>query len=97
MAVYIEEQIHALSKMCEALVVHAHFTGGPKGELHEGHSNYPASGCQAPICVKYAEAYYQMHFGDRSYHMAQLRGENERLIEKIGELEKQLGVNQEPV
>lgn len=96
MAVFIEEQIQALAKMCEAVICHIHYTGD-KGEKHEGHNGYPASGCQHEVCKGYAEAHRQLHFGERSYHMSQLRGENEQLFQRIAELEQQLGINQEIV
>lgn len=94
MAVYLEEQIQALAKMCEAFVVHLHYTGN-KGECREGHNGYPATGCQHEMCKEYSEAHRQLVFGDRSFHMAELRGENERLYERIGVLEEQLGISQE--
>lgn len=96
MAVYIEEQIQALAKMCEAVICHIHYTGN-EGKCRQGHNGYPATGCRHETCAAYADAHRQLHFGDRSYNMAQLRGENERLFERIVELEAQLGINQEAV
>jgi hypothetical protein len=93
MAVYIEEQIQALAKMCEAFIVQLHFTGD-KGEKHEGHNSYPASGCKHETCKSYAEAHRQLVFGERSFYMAELRGENERLFQRIAELEEQLGIGE---
>lgn len=92
MAVYIEEQIQALTEMCQAFICHIHWDGDG---VSEGHSGYPV-GCKHKTCEKYGEAYSQLHFGERSFHMSQLRGENQRLVERIAELEEKLGVGQEP-
>lgn len=96
MAVYIEEQIHALTEMCQAFICHIHWDQDHDGATNEGHDGYPV-GCKHKTCAQYAEAYEQLHFGERSYHMSQLRGENERLFQRIAELEGQLGINQDPV
>lgn len=93
MAVYIEEQIQALAKMCEALIVQVHWGDDQLralGHPAEGHIAYPASGCKAKVCEAYAEAYRQLHFGERSFHMAEMRGENERLLGVIDELETKI-------
>lgn len=92
MAVYIEEQLQAVAKMCEALMCHIHFHAeGPA----KGHTTNYVQGCPVKVCKEYMEALHQLNFGERSYHMAQLRGENERLFERIVDLEGQLGINQE--
>jgi hypothetical protein len=90
---YLEEQVRALAKMCEAMIVHIHFTGN-NGEMREGHNAYPASGCHAEVCKGYAEGYRGLHFSRRDDVMAEMRGTEQQLLERITELEEQLGIEE---
>lgn len=97
MSAYLEEQIHGLALMCEALICWIHWDQTKKGSPNPGHNAYPASGCKHETCTRYAEGHSLQVFGRHQRMVYELRDEIEVLKTKLAQYEPEEEPAEEPV
>lgn len=86
---FLEEQVHALAKMCEALICHIHYHAD--GEA-EGHVGYPGIACPVEVCKRYAEALHELNFGLIYERAGELASKLEDMNDEIERLKSARGL-----